>query len=242
MRTKLGVISLFAVLATGAAAVAQPTNMNLVVSTVGGAGWNWQNAGSPGTWQQDTANPNQWSIGGSVTRSTFAIDFGLTLDPDPFISNSFNLTNNTNTTQTYTVTVSLPISPVVPFPSQTFGSISGSLVDANGNGASLVTTTGPGSSIYTALIDGVDYQQLIIDPFSISAPPFATTPIGPQNFGILFNQPGATTSIGIRNTFTLSPGDSVNFVSTFLITDVIPAPGAAGLLALGGLVAVRRRR
>jgi hypothetical protein len=241
IRTNIVVIAASAAMASVALAQpgTPPTDMNLTIQTVDGANWNWQNAGSPGTWVQDAVNPNQWAINGNVTRSTFAIDFGLQLDPDPFISNSFNLTNNTAVTQTYTVTVTLPISPAVAFPSQTFGSVSGSLVDGNGDGASLVTTTGPGSAIYTAIIDGTDYMQLITDPFSISAPPFATTPIGPANFGLLSGQPGANSTIGIRNTFTLSPGDSVNFVSTFLI---IPSPGAVSLLALGGLVAARRRR
>ena len=216
-----------------------PTNMNLTVQTVGGSNWNWQNAGSPGTWIQDATNPNLWQISGNVSRTSFGLEFGLSLDPDPFVSNSFTLTNPTNAPQTYTVTVTLPISPAVAFPSQTFGSLSGSLVDLNGDGASLVSTSGPGTAIYTATIDGVDYMQLRADPFSASAPPFATTQINAVSFGLLSGQPGATTSIGIRNTFTLSAGDSVNFVSTFLL---VPSPGTISLLAVGGLVAARRRR
>lgn len=232
-----GVVSLSA-----AGALAQPTGMNFLVNTDGGSNWNWQTAGSPGDWTQDATNPQQWSISGNVVRPTFAIDFGLTLDPDPFVSQSFNITNNTAVTQTYTISVSLPVLPPFPGPTSTLGSISGALVDGNGDGASLVTSTGPGSSIYTALIDGAPYQQLILDPFSISAPPQLTTPIGPASFSFPSGQPGTLVSIGITNTFTLSPGDSVSFLSTFFIGPEIPAPGAAGAFALAGLAAARRRR
>lgn len=42
--------------------------------------------------------------------------------------------------------------------------------------------------------------------------------------------------------FSLTGNDQIGVTSTFFSSSIIPAPGAAGLLALGGLVAARRRR
>jgi hypothetical protein len=42
--------------------------------------------------------------------------------------------------------------------------------------------------------------------------------------------------------FSLSPNDQVGVISSFFSSSVIPAPGAAALLAFGGLVVARRRR
>ena len=238
---RIRIFSVAAVVALGAvsAALAQPRNMNLTINTADGSSWNWQNAGQPGNWIQDSTNPNQWSISGNVSRPSYDFGFNLTLDPDPFIANSFTITNPSAITQTYTVVVTLPIAPVVPFPSQTLGGVSGTLVDFNGSGDAQIATAGPGTAIYTALIDGADYQQLLPHSFSFNTPSFLPDPFGPSVFGPLSGQPGAFLSIGIRNTFTLSPGDSVGLTSTFLL---VPTPGAMGLLALGGLVATRRRR
>lgn len=227
-------------------AIAQPSNpptgMNLTINTVGGSAWNWQNAGSPGTWTQDTANPNQWSIGGTVNSASFGINFGLILDADPFVNNTFTLTNNTAVTQTYNVTVVLPISPVVPFPSSTFGTISGTLLDANNNGSATLTTV-PGTALYGAFIDGGLYQTLYNDPFTLNTPPIpsASNTLPTQFFLFPTGQPGANTSIAIVNQFTLSAGDAMTMTSSFRL-DPVPTPAAGGVLALGALAVARRRR
>lgn len=221
-----------------------PTDMNLTIQTVGGSNWNWQNAGSPGTWTQDAAT-QRWSISGSVTRPTFDVtQFALSLDADPFVSNAFTLVNNTAVTQTYTVSVVLPVTPALAAFTQTLGSFSISILDSNGNSTVTAATTGPGSAMYNAYIDGVLYQQLAAHPttYTASGTPGATLGSGPLTFSFPSGQPGVATSIGITNTFTLTPGDTAQLVSSFFIAPEIPAPGALGLLGLGGLVAARRRR
>jgi len=45
----------------------------------------------------------------------------------------------------------------------------------------------------------------------------------------------------MRHALGLTDGDNANFAGVYLVNEV-PAPGAAGLLGVGGLVAMRRRR
>ena len=52
--------------------------------------------------------------------------------------------------------------------------------------------------------------------------------------------PGAVSDISSRFSFTLSANDIASGTSIFTV--VIPSPGSAALLGLGGLVAIRRRR
>lgn len=217
--------------------------MNLVVSTEGGSGWNWQNAGSPGAWAQDTANPDLWRIGGNVSNSSFGLSFGLELDPDPFVNNTFTLTNNTAVTQTYTISVVLPVTPALPPFTQTFGTISGTLLDANNNGFAQMSTSG-GAPLYMSLIDGGNYMPLYTAPFTLNTAPIgsASATLNTQFFFFPGGQPGVTTSIAITNTFTLSAGDAMTMTSAFRIDPEVPAPGAAGALALAGIAAARRRR
>lgn len=247
---RTSVIALFTVAGLASAAFAQsaPTGMNILISQVGGPQWQWQNSQSTGTWTPPSAsNPNQWQHAGSINNAFFGASWNLDLDQDPFISNNFALTNNTATVQTYSITVVLPVAPSFPSPSTTFGSISGSLGDTNNDGFAQLTSTASGSAIYSALIDGGTYRQLLADPFSVTTPavggatiPFPT--FQPNFFSFIGTEPGVSSTIAITNQFTLTPGDSVNIVSTFRIDPVIPAPATMSLLALGGVVAGRRRR
>lgn len=232
------VIAGLAVCAFALPALAQPTNMNLAIRQVDGPSWNWQSEQTRGTWSAGTGN--QWHHTGDLNNSSFGVHWDLDLDPDPFVSNNFSLTNNTNAVQTYVITVTLPVAPPVPAPTSTFGSVSMTVLDSNGINGATLSTAGPGSSIYTALIDGVSYRTLADDPFSVFAP-VGTNAAGPVNFSFAGSQPGVTTSIAITNTFTLTPGDGVGIVSFFRI-DPVPAPGAVGLIAFAGMAAARRRR
>ena len=60
---------------------------------------------------------------------------------------------------------------------------------------------------------------------------------------VLLTPLGTTrTSMSSQWRFSLTGGDQIGAVSTFRTSMVIPAPGAAALLAFGGMVAIRRRR
>ncbi len=247
-RRLFAVVAVLAGIAASSSALAQsaPTGMNLIISQQGGTSWNWQEHQNVGTWTADTSTASLWHHAGDVSNAAFAASWNLDLDADPFVSNNFALTNNTAFTQIFNITVILPVAPILLPPTATFGSISGSVGDTNNNGFAQMTTAGPGSAIYNAFIDGGLYQQLLPSAYSVTTPPFpgATIPFpaGVNFFNFLGGQPGVVTSIAITNTFTLTPGDSVTMVSTFRVDPAVPAPATGALLALGGLVAARRRR
>jgi hypothetical protein len=160
------------------------------------------------------------------------------------VTNSFSLTNNTAATQTFIVTISVPIAPPVGGPTQLFGSVSGSLADANNAGGPpfwATTATPTADSMYVPMIDGVNFNpgRLLLDPFTVNANgPLFTVPFGGANFNNNAG-PAAVLTIGIRNAFTLTPGDSITLQSTF---NLVPAPGTLGLLAFAGIAVGRRRR
>ena len=160
------------------------------------------------------------------------------LDPDPTVVGFVAVQNNLAAAQTFTFTFLLPIVPQGP-QVQVTGSISGSLTDANGNGATL-TNAAP-TSIYQAKIDGSTVQTLLDDPQNVAAGVFGSAPWGPGSFGPTVLGITANNNIAIQVSFTLSPGDLASFTSVF---DVIAVPepgtllllgsGLAGLVTLGG--------
>lgn len=173
----------------------------------------------------------------------WTIDYEFEFDPDPWVQANYTITNNSANPIAYVFTVNLPVAPSLSPPNLMGGSVSGSLTDNNGNGATL-TSNAP-SAVYTALINGSPVATLLNDPFSISAGSFLSTTIGPQQFGTpIPGDPAPNVSvndIGIELRFTLSPGDSAAFTSV-LVVEPVPEPATAGLLGLGGLAFFRRRR
>ena len=97
-----------------------------------------------------------------------------------------------------------------------------------------------GSSLYDAQIDGLSVQKLFNDPFSVSAQPFLTNSYGPSNFGWTSGQPAVFNDIRIINDFTVSGLDNAGMTSTFIVR--VPSQGSVALMAVSGLVAIRRRR
>lgn len=191
----------------------------------------------------DLAAPVQGGGGTWMLNST-----SLVLDSDPSVLAITSVTNTSNATQTFILSVTLPISVSFGPPSLIQGSISGSLTDTSsatglGTIGSASVAAAPGSSIYTALIDGVGVRTLMDDPFSASvAVSNGSTAVGPADFGIPVREshPGATTTdIGIELRFQLSAGDSASFTSVF---DVVPEPSTAALLGLGLVFALASNR
>jgi hypothetical protein len=174
----------------------------------------------------------------------------LTLNPDPSVLAITAVTNTSSVTQTFVLSVSLPIAPSFGAPSLIQGSISGSLTDTSsatglGTVGSASLAAASGSSIYTGLIDGSGVRTLLDDPFSVGvAVNNGSTAIGPADFGIPVRESvpvATTTDIGIQLRFTLSPGDSASFTSVFDVVPV-PEPGTAALLGMGLVVVAARRR
>jgi hypothetical protein len=194
-----------------------------------------------------TADPTTGAFSCSGTRTSIlsgdatGVSWNMSLDPDPTVSNTIALTNNTASTQTYIVTVTLPVS-AISSPIVIGGSVSGSITDLTGNGATVARPSG--YAIYTALIDGSSVATL--NPFtSFSVGSFLSGSPPPGSFGTPIPSQltflPVNSSIGIQLAFTLTPGDSASFTSVFVAQ--APEPGTVLLLlaAAGGVMAARRR-
>lgn len=120
------------------------------------------------------------------------------------------------------------------------GSITTTLTDLNGNGATL-STNPAGAAIYTATINDVAVQTLWNSQFGFAVGQFlsgATVPASFTNVPMPAGVP-ADGNAGVVLRFTLSAGDAVSFAYTF---NVVPGPGALALLACAGCATNGRRR
>jgi hypothetical protein len=170
-------------------------------------------------------------------------DLAVVGNIDPFASLNFAVTNNAAITLQFSVSVTVPVAPQGPLTLHG-GSFAASLVDSNAAGSATVSTA-TGIPLYQGQIDGATVLSIYPDPYSLTIPfgagnvpalnpglPGPTLPSGP-----------ATTTIGIINTFRLSPGDSLAGVS-FLLVVAVPEPSTMAMVALGVMTfsTWRRRR
>ncbi|MFM9957784.1 MAG: hypothetical protein ACKVZJ_06890 [Phycisphaerales bacterium] len=191
---------------------------------------------NPGSWTSAPIGGGAFLIQGSYASGTVSFDYQLTLKSDPFATANFNLTNTSGALGLYSTSLTLAVTPVAA-PSSYQGSISGSIGDdpATSNGALLSAAP----ALYEALVDGGVFQVMYPAPFAL-AEPFGglTADLPALNFAGA-GGPAVANSIGLRSSFTLTNGDSVGLVTRF---DIVPTPGAASMLAVAGLVGLRRRR
>jgi hypothetical protein len=192
----------------------------------------------PGT---DNGN-GSYTYSGDYYAPDWGLDYDLLAKDDPFVNAVYGLTNNSNITQTFILTVLLPVSPPITPSSLMGGSTGGSINDANFDGVGTLTTAGPGTSFYLGLIDLGGALPIYPDFFSVSVPfqggtaniPAVAVGLpGPTQVG-----PPVISSIGIQHMFTLTPGDTVAITSLFVVT---PEPTSCMLLGLGALALCRRR-
>lgn len=181
---------------------------------------------------------NDWEADKGMDLSNWS----LSMDSDPFITNNFFITNTSNATQTYTITTSIGITPVIPNALMR-GSIGFSLTDNNGGGATLATS---GASIFRGLIDSSTARTLWDVPTSFSVPGPGPTTTGTTSFGYPLMEvapQSIDTDIGIIIRFSLTAGDSAAFTSNFEVT-AVPVPAAAWLFASGlfAMLGVARRK
>jgi hypothetical protein len=178
-----------------------------------------------------------FSVGG------LGFNIGFSIDTDPKLFASVDVTNSTLATQQFTATFTVFGVGTSGNTTLTTGGVSGGATDNTEPPANGATIAAPaGSSIYTALIDGGTYQTLYPAPFSFNVPAANNSDNFPDlSFGP--NQPGSaiTNTVGLKLDFTITPDDSASVAGTFELKPV-PEPGTALLLGVGLVLMARRER
>ena len=191
--------------------------------------------------QGDVSPTNPW---GGQTIGVVLHDMDALLKEDPFVTSNVTLINPTPVTQTYTFTVTLPVT-AYPYDSTIASSIGITVTDTVG-GSVTVSSVNP-QGIYSGQVNSATILTLMPHLTTVSCNTgTGCTQTAADNSALpqLPATPGVANSIGIQLKFTLTPFDQVAITSRFeIIQSEVPEPGAATLLgaALGALALVRRR-
>ncbi len=165
------------------------------------------------------------------------------VNPDPSISNTFGVTNLLPGKQSFTITIETIVGPIGAPTTLTGGSAQGGVTDTNGNGATL-STSGLGTSFYTSLLDGADFEDLYVDPSSVTVGASQSGNLSPlEDFGVPIPSlagPGVANSIGIRFQFDLTGSDQASGSGVFVV-EPVPEPRTGILLSAGLLLALACR-
>ena len=239
MSSPLKLLGMLAALGMCTATFADIPNVRIDCQTDGGYLVSWYPIGvdnGDGSYSYSGYYPDPWG--------DWTLDLeSLTVKSDPFISAVYGLTNNLGSTQNFTLTVNLPVSPQLTPSSLIGGSTGGSVTDADGNGVATLATIGP-SPFYFGTIDGNGALPLYSHPYSISAPfagGTATIPAASAGLpGPTLAGPAVLSDIGITHRFSLTSHDSVGITSYFQAIQYVPEPAAALLVSLLALVSRRR--
>ncbi len=186
--------------------------------------------------------PTEWLYQGSYHGNTgTTLSWIYLVDPDPFITGTFTVTNESDLARDYLLDFSLSISPPLAA-SLLSGQVSGTLTDSNGSGSALLTSIN-GGSVYSALADQSVVQALMANAFQQVTAANGTTSFSDGSFGfpVPVSGPAINSTIGIRFAFSLSAGDSVSFSSVF-VANPIPAPAAFIVCGFLGLESRKRSR
>jgi hypothetical protein len=198
--------------------------------------------GTTNTWNLPASSPYTVNPDGTFTyantlnNTTWGFTWDITVDPDPLISATLGITNNTSITKHFDLLFTLPVGSPFGAPALKSGSLGATFQDLNLSGSATLSNIS-----WAGKIDGVDAMSLFSGDFtcggagcigsilSVSDGPLSST--------------GVNTNIGMHLAFDLTPGDRATFTTSFEVVPV-PLPAAFWLLGSGvlGLVAFARRR
>ena len=203
----------------------------------------------PGIFNDDTKKFKFDSRGNAHTvPGRFSLEWSIEVDPDPYVNAILSLTNLTNSDMDFSVTADLDIFPAIFGGSLTGGSVSFTLIDMNGDGATLGSIADD-TPIYMSRIDGEDFKALMAAPVTYNVPANNTRGFGPDQFGPTptdptFPGPEVLDTIEIVLNANISANDTALIVATFVVVQdpSIPEPATMSLLALGGATMLARRR
>jgi hypothetical protein len=185
------------------------------------------------TWQAQIPYVVQNTAGLPIATLT---NCAITYVEDPVVSLTFGVQAGSSAT-TFQISSALLNFPTIS-PATGNASAGVSITDLNGDGAQL-TGLEPGGLAYRSQYNGLvplgtDFASFITGPMTAGS--FATVTdsgnVGPTAIG------AAVSSMSARWNFTLTANDTAAGTSVF---NIVPAPGAGAVLAMG-LLAFRRRR
>jgi hypothetical protein len=185
-------------------------------------------------------NPDgSFGFGSTAETSDFRGPWSTRINTDPKLELNIMLTNLGSKTQTFVLTVTLPIAPIGPTTLR--GGATGDITytDTSGDGNVTLATLGA-DPFYSARVDGVSSMDL--GHFTANAKGSAGvsdtilgldwgTPIPSAPFGPAIN------NMQIRTEFSLTAGDSVQYDELFVVKEGAPVP-EPGTLALMGVAIV----
>lgn len=181
-----------------------------------------------------------WSSAGQLIDLDGIVSVGsanLQVQGDPRISLGFALTAGELDTN---VTITTTVLGFGALASPTgVGSVSMTLTDNGGDGASLAGLGGDAGSAYAAYYNIAPPGTLFAEFVDAMTAPAGGTDIDGGNTGGMVPMPGPLSSMQVVMSFSLSAGDQVSATSNYV---VIPEASSVALLLGGSLALLKRRR
>ena len=171
----------------------------------------------------------------------------VTVDSDPYVLYSYNVTNNSGSPMTYTASIPAVPASLAPGAYTVSSSLGISLTDASEGNSVSVSPAAGATSIQQGLIGGND-AGVDLGTATVTNSVFGSTSTTNYSGGpAVYNLSASASDISVTESFELSAGASAG-ISGFFNVQAVPEPSSIGLggLAFGAfallLVCVRRSR